>query len=467
MAASKRTSAPQITSIARRRATTEPTPSPLPAPSRVELACAFSQALDLAEGRRLGHATRVAYIALNLAQSMGLTPEQQRVALYAALLHDAGAAAASAEVCRTANLSEETVFRAGPEESPQRLALEIAPSNVTAVVELLRAHPEHGAQVARDLGLERPVQQAIVTHHERWDGHGYPQALKGDAAPIGGRLVAAADLIESIISNELHALAARRNLLSALDEHAGHALDAELVALARELSRSDAFWLGLYSHDLVRELPESCEEALPEAERSPVDLQTFASVFATLADAKGEHTTHHSRRTAELVDRLAEALDFTPARRELVRIAALLHDVGLLGVPAQVIAKPDILSLTEMEIMRQHPAYSQLVLEAVPGLEEAAHWVGAHHERPDGKGYPETLEQEQIPLEARIIALADTYVALTSARPYRRALAHDDAEQVLLGGAGTQLDGKLVRLLCSLSLEPRSSRTAPRSRRRR
>lgn len=113
--------------------------------------------------------------------------------------------------------------------------------------------------------------------------------------------------------------------------------------------------------------------------------------------------------------------------------------------------------------MRLHPTYSQSVLEALPGMEDVAHWVGAHHERPDGKGYPEMLEGDAIPLEARIISLADTYVALRSARPYRAALSEDDARQVLEGAAGTQLDEGLVKLF----LEPTSSRNARRSQRTR
>ena len=186
-----------------------------------------------------------------------------------------------------------------------------------------------------------------------------------------------------------------------------------------------------------------------DTERSPADALTFAKVFARLGDAKGEHTEGHSERTAEIADQIGQALGFDEGRRELLRVAALSHHVGLLGVPARVIAKPDILSLAEMETMRKHPAYSQKVLEALPGMEEVATWVGAHHERPDGKGYPEMLDDDTIPLEARIIALADTYVALTSTRPYRDALSDADAKQVLEGGAGTQLDKKLVKLLCS------------------
>ena len=436
--------------------------SPVPVPSRLELVNAFAQAFDIAEGRRLGHAARVAYIALSLAQTNDLAEEEQRVTFYAALLHDAGAAAISPDIRDLELVTEEALFRAAPGKTPHQLAMDIAPAEATAAVELLHAHPERGTQIARDLGFERAVQEAVMAHHERWDGSGYPAGLKGDATCIVGRIVAAADLIESLISDDLNSLIARRNLLAMLVEHGGHALDPEIVRSAQQLSRSDGFWLGLYSQDLATELPDIYQAAFTEIERSPVDLHTFASVFAKLADAKGEHTARHSERTAEIAVTIAEALNFSPGRREMLHVAALLHDVGLLGVSSRVISKPDILSLAEMEIVRTHPSYSQLILEAVPGLDAAARWAGAHHERPDGKGYAELLENDEIPLEARIISVADTYVALTSTRPYREALSHEDAQQVLLGGAGTQLDAKLVRLFCSLPNDFTSSQTAPR-----
>jgi HD-GYP domain-containing protein (c-di-GMP phosphodiesterase class II) len=134
----------------------------------------------------------------------------------------------------------------------------------------------------------------------------------------------------------------------------------------------------------------------------------------------------------------------------MIRIAALLHDVGLLGVPARVMSKPDILSVTEMQIMRQHPSHSEMILRPLNGFEEVAYWISRHHERPDGKGYPDMLSGEEIPLEARILAVADVYAALTSDRPHRGALSSKDARQILLGAAGSQLDPELARLFCTL-----------------
>ena len=462
MASSNRTSV--RAKSASRRPVEEARPVELPAPSRAELTVAFSQALDLAEGRPTGHAARVSYVALSLARACGLAADEQRCAFYAALLHDAGAAAASAETCRLLGLSEQAVFGGRPGQSPQQLALEIAPANAAAVVSVLRSHLKLGAEVARNLHFDQEIRKAIETHHERWDGQGYPRALKGEAIPVAGRVVAAADIVESLIGVESNALTARRNLVAVLAEHGGRTLEPDLARAARDLVRSDSFWLGLHDSALTRALAS----VAPDRQGAVAeDLITFARVFAELADAKGEHTTAHADRTAEVADQIAQALEFGERERALIRLAAVLHDIGLLGVAARVIAKPDILSLSEMELMRKHPALSQQVLETLPGLGDVALWVGAHHERPDSRGYPEMMDESSIPPEARILAVADTYVALTSPRPYRRALSHEDAQQVLLGGVGTQLDGKIVKVFCSLPEAPRSFRTARRSRRTR
>ena len=193
--ASNRTSVPTQPASGR-RPKVEAAAWPVPLPSRAELASAFSQALDLVEGRQPGHAARVCCVALNLAEAVDLEAEERWVVYYAALLHDAGAGGASAELCRILNLTEEALFASEPGRSPQQLALEIAPGNAPAVVEALHAHPARGAQVARALGFNGKVQAAIGAHHERWDGHGYPRALKGGKVPVAARLVAAGDLIE-------------------------------------------------------------------------------------------------------------------------------------------------------------------------------------------------------------------------------------------------------------------------------
>jgi HD-GYP domain-containing protein (c-di-GMP phosphodiesterase class II) len=425
--------------------------APLPALSEAELAAAFSRGLDLAEGKPLGHAQRVCHIALALADSLALPSETRLAVYYGALLHEAGVAPASAELCRRTGINEDALFGLSPLRSPEEVAAELPLTDISAVIEVVHRHCEEGAGVATRLGLPPGVAQTIHCHHERWDGGGYPQGLSGQNIPKAAQLVAVGDLTESLIAAESSPLAARCSIVPALARFAGSAVDPELVTQAKALVRNDSFWLRLYGSAVPRMSPSL--KTSGGGSRGPTTLHRFAEVFAALADDKGEHTGGHSPHTARWAGRLASALGLSREHVQRIELATLVHHVGLLGVPARIMAKPDILSLAEMQVMRRHPSYSYLILEDLPGLEDVAAWVHAHHERPDGKGYPEMLEGDAIPLEARVIALVETYVALTSERPYRHALSCQDAQQVLLGAAGSQLDEELVRLFCTLATD--------------
>ncbi|MEX2246124.1 MAG: HD domain-containing phosphohydrolase [Dehalococcoidia bacterium] len=423
-------------------------PERLHALTASDLAIAFSVALDLGEGKPVGHAQRVCYIAAMLADTAEASPAQRAGVYFGALLHDGGVTLAAADMCRLAGLDEDAIFGPAPLKSPEELRGEVALADLTAVIEASHRHCSLGADIVRGLELPEEAAGAVEAHHERWDGHGFPAGLVGDAIPLEGRILAAADLAESIIATETSALSARRQLPMALGRHTESALDPALVSRLLELSRSDAFWLGLYAEDMHATLTQL--RGGTDSRKSRRRVQRFAEVFADIADAKGGHTVGHSRRTAEGAERLAEALELDDGHIEMVRIAALLHDVGLLGVPARIMSKPDILSVTEMQLMRRHPSNSETVLQELAGFEEIALWVARHHERPDGKGYPEMLTGEEIPLESRIIAVADVHAALIAERPHRRAISETDATEILLGAAGTQLDPELARLYVSL-----------------
>jgi HD-GYP domain-containing protein (c-di-GMP phosphodiesterase class II) len=428
-----------------------PRVDPIPAISETVLAAAFSQGLDLGEGKPIGHARRVCYIALALADSFALPRDTGLAVYYASVLHDAGVAAASAELCRLSGIDEESLFGQAPLRSAEEQAGEISGVDISAVLEVMRRHCEEGAEVAKRLGLSEEAADAILCHHERWDGSGYPRGLAGQEIPIAGRILAVADLADSLISSEKSPLLARRGIAPALALFTNWALDPDLVAQVGALARADSFWLGLYGQGSSE---STVSTMVPKSGRkTAATLRRYAQVFAALADSKGQHTHGHSPRTALWAKRLATAAGLSREHVKRVELAALLHHIGLLGVPARIMAKPDILTLAEMEVMRRHPSYSHIILDGLPGLEDVAVWVRAHHERPDGKGYPEMLEGDAIPLEAHIISLADTYVALTSERPYRRALSYEDAQQVLLGAAGGQLDQELVSVFRSLAVE--------------
>ncbi|MEX2226401.1 MAG: HD domain-containing phosphohydrolase [Dehalococcoidia bacterium] len=422
-------------------------PERLHALTAAELAIGLSQGLDLAEGKPIGHAQRVCYIATSLADRMDISPDQRAGAYFGALLHDIGVTLAASDICRVAGVDEETIF--GP--MPLRAAEARGPfafADQHDVADAVHQHCMLGAETVRTLDLADEAASAVLAHHERWDGEGFPHAAAGDATPLEARIVAAADLAEVIIAAEISSLAARRRFPQAVIEYAGTVIDPAVAKTLLALARSDNFWLGLYSEDLAETL--NALRGPIDTRRSKKRVMRFAEVFADISDAKGGHTAGHSRRTADGAEKLATALALDPDHTEMIRIGALLHDLGLLGVPARVMSKPDILSITEMQVMRQHPSSSEMILQGLPGFEEVATWIARHHERPDGKGYPEMLAGDDIPLEARIIAVADVYSALVSERPHRGALGSKDAKQILLGAAGTQLDVELARLFCTL-----------------
>jgi HD-GYP domain-containing protein (c-di-GMP phosphodiesterase class II) len=423
-------------------------PERLHALTAAELAIAFSQGLDLAEAKPVGHAQRICYIATALADALALDPVKRSGVFFGSLLHDVGVTTAAADLCRMAGVDEGAIFAASPMRARDQDRADLVFADKAAVQEAIEQHSVLGGDTVRALELPDEAAAAVESHHESWDGNGYPRQLAGEDIPIEGRIVAISDMAEVLIAEQFSSLVARRHFASSIAEYSGTRLDPRIVTLLLEVMKSDEFWLGLYSEDLAATLTSL--RGVGETRKSRKRMLRFAEVFADLTDAKGDHTTGHSRDTAAHAERLANAIGLDAGHTEMIRIGALLHDVGLLGVPARVMTKPDILSITEMQLMRQHPSNSETILQELPGFEEVAVWIARHHERPDGKGYPEMLAGDDIPMESRILAIADVYAALTSDRPHRGALGPKDAKQVLLGAAGSQLDPELVRTFCQL-----------------
>lgn len=161
-------------------------------------------------------------------------------------------------------------------------------------------------------------------------------------------------------------------------------------------------------------------------------------------DARDRYTRRHSEDVARYALFLAGQLGLDAAFCEALHHAALLHDVGKIAVPDDVLRKPAALTTTEFEVMQQHPVLGGALVRDLNAADVVSDGVRHHHERWDGQGYPDGLAGEAIPLIARIIAVADAYSAMTTARPYRRALSRAVALQRLSAAAGTQLDPRLV-----------------------
>jgi putative nucleotidyltransferase with HDIG domain len=187
------------------------------------------------------------------------------------------------------------------------------------------------------------------------------------------------------------------------------------------------------------------------AQRGDLDRdseQILFHVVRALSDAThagDPYMAGHSSRVASYCERIAESMGLAPRDRLLLFVAASFHDVGYLSTPEYILRKPSVLAEDEMEEVRIHPVRGAEIFAKEPSLAEITRAVRHHHERYDGSGYPEGLRGDEIPLFSRIILVAETYEAMTHHRPYRRALAPEEATRRLQEGAGSQLDPEIVK----------------------
>ncbi len=198
-----------------------------------------------------------------------------------------------------------------------------------------------------------------------------------------------------------------------------------------------------YARDLTRAFHAERESArlLRQAWEGTMDA------MVSLIDMRDRSTQRHSQRVTAYTERIAVAMGVRGDELDVFRRGALLHDIGKIGVPDSILLKPGPLTEAEWREMRRHPEIGWAALQSLPFLREAATIVLHHHERWDGRGYPSGLSGEAIHLGARIFAVADTLDAMTTDRPYRRALPWSDAVEEIRRQCGRQFDPAVVRAI--------------------
>jgi cyclic di-GMP phosphodiesterase len=222
----------------------------------------------------------------------------------------------------------------------------------------------------------------------------------------------------------------------------------------------------------VREKTAALSQALLEVETAY--SSTLYALVAAL-DAREHETSDHSQRVVRYTLAIADQIGVAEADRPDIARGALLHDIGKIGVPDAILLKPASLGEEEWQEMRRHPQIGYTILKSIPFLQVPAEIVLSHQERWDGSGYPRRLAGEAIPLGARIFAVADTFDAITSDRPYRKGASVEEAREEIRSYAGTQFDPSCAEAFLSLDLpvvealrhpDPRSLSVSARGRRR-
>lgn len=382
-------------------------------PSSIQLANlvgGLSRAVDLAEKKTLLHARDVAYLSLRLAEKVNLPAGERDALYYASLLHD------------------------------------IAITSRGIICPICEAARDYDFE-----GLIPVLFKADTTLHfvmESWDGSG-PRGLMGDNIPMAARLLALAVEIDSGGGEREDFWNWRQRVLETLKNSKGNRLDPDLVRAMEELLRDRRFNLELFdpNYDLKIQPFRPSDHISIGSET----LDIIGNAFAIFIDTKTPYTADHSRQVAEVALLMTRSLGMGEAARRSIYLAGLLHDIGKICIPNAILEKTGALTDEEYSMIKNHPYYSALILNKIPEFETIGLWVSAHHEKIDGSGYYLGMRGEEIPLEARLIAVADVYSALAADRPYRRRMDRDSISSVMYGMAQkSHLDKKLVDMLLDL-----------------
>ena len=422
-----------------------------------ELVGALSLATDLGTGQPLEHALRTAVLAVRLGELAEASAQELADAYYVALLHASGCTSNSHEA--TQLFGEDIVHRAAfflidPADPEQVLAfyrthvgpgrptevrermIEAALSNPTRARESFAAMCEVAQRFARRLELGPRVEAALEYVFARWDGKGLPREVGGEALPLPARLLHVARDYSLFLS-----AAGAADARTVLEHRAGAAYDPRLAELA--VRHFDGVCADLDDTRMWEHALES--EPFPHVSLAGDGIDAGFTALAALAGLKSPWFREHSTGVADLAEAAAWRLDLPAETVSFLRRAALAADLGRVGVSNAIWEKPGPLGFGEWERVRLHPHFTERAFAQSRALAPIGLLAGAHHERADGSGYHRGTRGSALEKTGRILAAADCYAAMRSARPYRPALEPAAAETELRREVEEgRLDGEAV-----------------------
>jgi putative nucleotidyltransferase with HDIG domain len=432
--------------------------------SLAETISALSFALDLTEDAVPGHALRTCLIGMRIAAALRLSAEECSSLYYALLLKDVGCSSNAARMCQIIGGGDDRAVKAGakledwtrphqpklsglqllwqhaaPGASPLGKAWQILKIGATQHennAEMIGLRCDRGASILRKIGLGAEAAETVRHLDEHWDGRGYPLGLRGNAIPLLSRIACAAQLLDAFAAEKGPDAA-----ISKLIERSGRWFDPEIVIVSSALHQSGGLWRDCWSDGSVRTLEAVLDLAPGVAGHlTPSGIDLICEAFADVVDAKSPFTFRHSTGVSRIAREMAHSMGFDAQRSQFIYRAGLLHDLGKLRVPNSILDKNGDPSRDEWTVIREHPALTSQILGRMRSFSELAAVAGAHHEKLDGSGYPNRLPAAAISTEARILAVADAYSALTEDRPYRTGSSPEEAFALLKKSVPRKLD---------------------------
>ncbi len=381
------------------------------------LILSISEGIDYVHPSVADHQLRVAYISTNIARRLGIGGNDLLDVFEAAALHDVGLLGLESRMLLLHHGNFERV----------------------------RWHAQAGYELLRDLDLFARAAEIVRDHHTPWQ-HGEGAERPGRSVPFASHIVCLADAAERAIDRNLPVLEQKEFILRQVGLLKGKQFHPDCVEAFQEIAEPEAFWLDCVSERIYSVLLAQMD--WPSLTVDGPAVERIAQAFARIVDAMSHWTATHSAAVAAVAVALARRLGFSPREQILMRAAGYLHDIGKLSVPGQILEKPGRLARHEWAIVKGHTYHTFHILTTIGGMPQIAEWAAFHHERIDGTGYPFRHAGHDLTLGSRVMAVADTFSAITAARPYREQLGLPEALDVLDDEADRgALDGDVVALL--------------------
>lgn len=385
-----------------------------------QMIIAIESAVSLVGMNDTNHGKRVGYIACQIGKQLGFSNADLQYAFELGMLHDCGVSTNQmhANLVNYFDWSESSIHC----EIGYRLLKNFEPLSKFALP-ILYHHTPYCDLLDQQLSIRDARMANLIFLSDRVDVLAASH-YKSDI------LIARHDIVNTIIS-----------------QYSEHFFDPELVKAFDLVQRSEAFWIGLEDRHIVRYVWDM--GLIDNNQNLNLEhLKKLSLILSYIVDQKSPFTAQHSLLVAELASFLANAYGLTKSQCQKIEIAALLHDLGKLHTPDNILEKAGPLNDLERSIMNQHSYETYEILRHIQGLEEIASWAAFHHEGLNGGGYPFHPQERDLSTEARIVAVADVFQALVQDRPYRLGMPVEKVMQIL--DEQVQL-GKLDKAIVALA----------------
>ena len=387
-----------------------------------QLVYSIGAAVDQVGVDDLYHGRRVGMMAVEVAKHLPMDESMRQTLYDAGLLHDCGVSSTK---------THKTLLSEFDWDGAQ-------------------AHCDRGHDLLAGFAPLAHLAPIIRHHHRRWQDLA-PLGVDAETA-LAANLIYLVDRVDTLAAPYYgdHSLLTRtRDICATLARYAGSTFAPQLVERFLRVADNEAFWLGLAPEYVVQYQQDMAFQGAA-VELTWEQFKGCAHIFADIIDAKSPYTQEHSVGVSRLSGYLARQLGLPATTCEMIEIAGLLHDLGKLQIPDEILESTEALDDIEFGIMKSHSYATYRALSHIEGLEQIAEWAGYHHECVDGSGYPFHRKDDELPFEARIINVADIFQALAQNRPYRRAMAPQAILEVLTERAQKGLaDERVVRLVAA------------------